>query len=150
MGRVVANWLGLALFCTVLGAGCSSCDCHVPCAETPLVVALPEEMAPGAWSFELEVEGGRRFECETTIPMEQEAFASCSDPDLDLRLVVDEAVGEAFPSFVFKFRPARVKLVALNEGQVVAKKTVWPDYKMVYPDSPECAGEECATVHVEF
>ncbi|AKU90781.1 hypothetical protein AKJ08_1168 [Vulgatibacter incomptus] len=57
---------------------------------------------------------------------------------------------ENVPTFEFKFRPARVRIVAQHEGQVVAKKTVWPVYQAVNPRSPECAGQECALLHLEF
>ncbi|AKU90780.1 hypothetical protein AKJ08_1167 [Vulgatibacter incomptus] len=54
------------------------------------------------------------------------------------------------PTFEFKFRPVRVKIVALHEGQVVTKKTVWPVYKTVYSPTPTCPDEQCALEHLDL
>lgn len=125
----------LAASVVLLTTACG--DCKVPCASTPLVVDLPSGMEPGSWSFEMDVDGNKRFTCDAILPPSQDVHPNCTDSEVELHLRPKAGTGSP-GRFEFAVTPTQLHITVRHEGQLTTEETIVPSYKERYSNNPEC------------
>lgn len=128
--------------CDEAGRACTLIGC-----ESSLVVDLPDDLAPGAWTFTLSADE-MQWTCEAGLPLGAEEPA-CSG--FDVAFVVDQSAAiPRLEAIRLAFAPEVLGVTATHDGTVRASQQFTPDYDELYPNGRECDRVPCLQQTVQL